>query len=73
MQRQSHIKPVTQNGGATMALLNVLDLGSREIAKGEFSDAEEVFARLDAISGCEYPYVVSNNSNNSNDAYTSNG
>ncbi|WP_146097343.1 hypothetical protein [Rhodoferax sp. TS-BS-61-7] len=69
MQRHSHIKPVTQNGGATMALLNVLSLGSQEITRGKFSDAEEVFVRLDAVSGCEYPYVVSNNSN---DAYTSN-
>lgn len=52
-----------------MALLNVLSLGCQEIARGKFSDAEEVFARLDAVSRCEYPYAVSNNSN---DAYTSN-
>lgn len=51
-----------------MALLKVLGLGSQEIAKGKFSDAKEVFARLDAVSGSQQPCVVSNNSN---DAYTS--
>nr|WP_315496665.1 type II toxin-antitoxin system Phd/YefM family antitoxin [uncultured Rhodoferax sp.] len=54
---------ITQNGEATLvvldvksyqereetlALLKVLAMGNREIEQGKFSDAEDVFARLDA-------------------------
>ena len=55
---------ITQNGEAslvvldvksyqereeTLALLKVLAMGNREIEQGHFSDAEDVFARLDAV------------------------
>ena len=55
---------ITQNGEATLvvmdvqsfeqrentlALLKILALGQREIDRGEFRDAEEVFAELDQL------------------------
>ncbi|BDT69949.1 hypothetical protein os1_41410 [Comamonadaceae bacterium OS-1] len=47
-QNASQPFPATpQNGEATMALLKVLALGSREREQGQFRDAEAVFARLE--------------------------
>jgi prevent-host-death family protein len=55
---------ITQNGEATLvvidvksyqereetlALLKVLAMGNREIEQGRFRDAEDVFARMDAV------------------------
>ena len=61
---------ITQNGEAklvviditsyeerenTLAMLKILTLGSREIARGKFKEAESVFAEFDSLDALDAP------------------